>query len=119
MEDLSECLKLDGCNTSAYTYLGLALSSIGDYKRAEEAHLKAIQLDRNFLEAWGHLTQFYQDLANSTKALECLHQVLQIDSTFAKAYHLRGLLYHGMGEHRAFLWSIWIEQRLSRIYLLG
>lgn len=36
---------------------GLALSSIGDYKRAEEAHMKAIQLDRNFLEAWAHLTQ--------------------------------------------------------------
>lgn len=39
------------------TSQGLALSSIGEYKKAEEAHLKALQLDRNFLEAWAHLIQ--------------------------------------------------------------
>ncbi|KAH9663843.1 Suppressor of RPS4-RLD 1 [Citrus sinensis] len=111
VEDLSACVKLDKENKSAYTYLGLALSSIGEYKKAEEAHLKAIQLDRNFLEAWGHLTQvtmkqqfrflsFYQDLANSEKALECLQQVLYIDKRFSKAYHLRGLLLHGLGQHK-------------------
>ncbi|CAN0917967.1 Suppressor of RPS4-RLD 1 [Linum grandiflorum] len=100
IEDLSECVKLDEDNKSAYTYLGLALSSVGIYKRGEEAHLKSIQLDRSFLEAWAHLTQFYQDFANSTKALECIQQILQIDARFAKAYHLRGMLMHGMGEHR-------------------
>ncbi|CAK7337777.1 unnamed protein product [Dovyalis caffra] len=154
VEDLSACVKLDMDNMSAYTYLGLALSSVGEYKKAEEAHLKSIQIDRNFLEAWAHLTQwlceqnrveennkldlygcgderktqdgetqvtkileicvaglellvfdggfseFYQDLANSTKALDCINQILQIDSRFAKAYHFRGLLLHGMGEHR-------------------
>ncbi|WVZ26291.1 hypothetical protein V8G54_004835 [Vigna mungo] len=36
---------------------GLALSSIGEYKKAEDAHLKSLQIDRNFLEAWAHLTQ--------------------------------------------------------------
>ncbi|KZV24968.1 tetratricopeptide repeat protein 13-like [Dorcoceras hygrometricum] len=79
---------------------GLSLSSLGEYKRAEEAHRKAIQIDQNFLEAWTHLTQFYQDMADSEKALQCLHDVLQIDGRFAKAYHLRGLLLHGIGEHR-------------------
>ena len=39
------------------TVQGLALSSIGEYKKAEEAHLKSLQLDKNFLEAWAHLTQ--------------------------------------------------------------
>ncbi|GAU26094.1 hypothetical protein TSUD_225560 [Trifolium subterraneum] len=100
VEDLSACVQLDRDNKSAYTYLGLALSSIGEYKKAEEAHLKALQLDRSFLEAWGHLTQFYQDLSRPTKALECLTQVLQIDGRFARAYHLRGVLFHAMGEHR-------------------
>ncbi|KAJ0040577.1 hypothetical protein Pint_27946 [Pistacia integerrima] len=100
VRDLSECVKLDMDNKSAYTYWGLALSMIGEYKKAEETHLKAIQLDRNFLEGWGHMTTFYQDLANSTKALECLQQMLQIDERFPKAYHLRGLLLHGMGQHR-------------------
>lgn len=36
---------------------GLALSSVGEYKKAEEAHKKAIQIDQKFLEAWGHLAQ--------------------------------------------------------------
>ncbi|KAI5394165.1 hypothetical protein KIW84_061024 [Lathyrus oleraceus] len=100
VEDLSACVQLDRDNKSAYTYLGLALSSIGEYKKVEEAYLKSLQLDRSFLEAWGHLAQFYQDLSNPTKAFECLTEVLQIDGRFARAYHLRGLLFHAMGEHR-------------------
>ncbi|KAI7996355.1 Suppressor of RPS4-RLD 1 [Camellia lanceoleosa] len=38
IEDLYASIKLDKDNKSAYTYLGLALSSIGEYRRAEEAH---------------------------------------------------------------------------------
>ncbi|OVA17057.1 Tetratricopeptide repeat-containing domain [Macleaya cordata] len=101
VEDLSSCVRLDKDNKSAYTYLGLALASVGEYGRAEEAHRKSIELDSYYLEGWIHLAQFYQDLANSAKAFECLEQVLQIDGRWsAKAYHLRGLLYHGIGEHR-------------------
>lgn len=36
---------------------GLSLSSLGEYRRAEDAHIKAIQLDQSFLEAWAHLAQ--------------------------------------------------------------
>ncbi|GMP75636.1 hypothetical protein CsSME_00032647 [Camellia sinensis var. sinensis] len=43
-----------------------------------------------------NLTEFYQDLANSEKALECLQRVLQIDGRFTKANYL---LLHGMEEH--------------------
>ncbi|KAF5957922.1 hypothetical protein HYC85_005147 [Camellia sinensis] len=43
-----------------------------------------------------NLTEFYQDLANSEKALECLQRVLQIDGRFTKENYL---LLHGMGEH--------------------
>lgn len=38
-------------------YQGLALYSLGEYRKAEEAHKKAIQIERNFLEAWAHLAQ--------------------------------------------------------------
>ncbi|XP_072951320.1 suppressor of RPS4-RLD 1 [Typha angustifolia] len=100
VKDLSACVKRDKKNCSAYTYLGLALSAIGECQRAEDAHLLAIQLDQNFLEGWVHLAQFYQDLADYEKALRCLEKVLLVDARFAKAYHLRGLLYHGMGQHR-------------------
>ncbi|CAM8901012.1 unnamed protein product [Rhodiola kirilowii] len=99
-KDLSACLALDIYDKSAYTYLGLCLFSVGDFKRAEESHLRAIQLDKNFLEAWANLTQYYVDLADSTKVMNCIQQMLIVNSRFAKAYYLRGLLFHGMGAHR-------------------
>ncbi|KAL0687453.1 hypothetical protein Bca4012_087130 [Brassica carinata] len=70
------------------------------HERAEEAHLKSIQLDSNYLEAWLHLAQFYQELADYSKALECIDQVLQVDNRVWKAYHFRGFVFHGLGEHR-------------------
>ncbi|KAL9273423.1 Suppressor of RPS4-RLD 1-like protein [Drosera capensis] len=112
---------------------GLALSSIGDYKKAEESHLKALQLDRDSLEALTNLAQvfkelvallvnnltnlnpgyfsdddfmvtlslqLYQDLAKTDRAFECLDKILQINGSFAKGYYLRGLINHGMGDHR-------------------
>lgn len=36
---------------------GLALVSVGKYKRAFEAHEKALQLDPNFKEGWCHMAQ--------------------------------------------------------------
>ncbi|XP_065873083.1 suppressor of RPS4-RLD 1 [Euphorbia lathyris] len=124
VQDLSTCVKLDKDNKSAYTYLGLALSSIGEYKKAEEAHLKSIQLDRSFLEGWAHLTQFYLDLANSTKTLECVQEIHQIDIRFAKAYHLRGVLLHGMGDHRKAIKDLSLgltfeKSNIESLYLRG
>ncbi|KAG5535547.1 hypothetical protein RHGRI_023347 [Rhododendron griersonianum] len=90
IEDLSACVQLDEDNKSAYTYLGSALSSIGEYRRAEEAHMQSIKLDPNFLEAWAHLTQNIVAVCVTCIAL----------LWFAKAYYLRGLVLHGLGEHR-------------------
>ncbi|TVU13165.1 hypothetical protein EJB05_40697 [Eragrostis curvula] len=101
LEDLSTCVKRDKKNSSAHTYLGLALSALGEYKRAEDEHLLGIKYDESFLDCWGHLAQLYLDLAYPEKLLNCLEKVIQIDSRFAKAYHLRGILYHGMGRHRS------------------
>ncbi|KAL3646360.1 hypothetical protein CASFOL_011540 [Castilleja foliolosa] len=101
VKDLSACVEVDQDNKSAYSYLGLALYPLGEYRRAEEAHMKAIQIDKKFIEAWTHLTQeFYQDMANSEKALQCIHEIRKIDGRFSKAYHLHGLLLHAMGDHR-------------------
>nr|CAB3451680.1 unnamed protein product [Digitaria exilis] len=101
LEDLSTCVKRDKKNSSAHTYLGLTLSALGEYKRAEDEHLVGIKYDESFLDCWAHLAQLYLDLAYPEKLLNCLEKAIQIDSRFAKAYHLRGILYHGMGRHRS------------------
>ncbi|KAG2248484.1 hypothetical protein Bca52824_088112 [Brassica carinata] len=89
VNDLSICLKQEKDNKSAYTYLGLSFASLGEYIKAEEAHLKSIQLDSNYLEAWLHLAQFYQELADYSKALECIDQALQVDNKQAKKDKLK------------------------------
>ncbi|KAK9749557.1 hypothetical protein RND81_02G134300 [Saponaria officinalis] len=94
VKDLSTCVRLDRGNKSAHTYLGLSLSSIGEYKKAEDSHMNAIQLDSDFLE-------LYHDLANTSKAFECVTRSLDIDGRHVKAYYLRGLLSHGTGDHRS------------------
>ncbi|KAG2631215.1 hypothetical protein PVAP13_2NG006013 [Panicum virgatum] len=101
LEDLSTYVKRDKKNSSAHTYLGLTLSVLGEYKRAEDEHLVGIKYDESFLDCWAHLAQLYLDLAYPEKLLNCLEKAIQIDSRFAKAYHLRGILYHGMGRHRS------------------
>ncbi|KAI5012684.1 hypothetical protein ZWY2020_024950 [Hordeum vulgare] len=101
VEDLSTCVKRDKKNSSAHTYLGLTLSAVGEYKRAEDEHLLGIKYDGSFLDSWAHLSQLYLDLAYPEKMMDNLEKVIQIDSRFSKAYHLRGILYHGMGRHRS------------------
>uniref|UniRef100_A0A0D3A5X1 Uncharacterized protein n=1 Tax=Brassica oleracea var. oleracea TaxID=109376 RepID=A0A0D3A5X1_BRAOL len=89
VNDLSIYLKQEKDNKSAYTYLGLSFASLGEYIKAEEAHLKSIQLDSNYLEAWLHLAQFYQELADYSKALECIDQALQVDNKQARKDKLK------------------------------
>uniref|UniRef100_A0A0E0Q3C1 Suppressor of RPS4-RLD 1 n=1 Tax=Oryza rufipogon TaxID=4529 RepID=A0A0E0Q3C1_ORYRU len=101
VEDLSTCVKRDKKNSSAHTYLGLTLSALGEYKRAEDEHLLGIKYDENFLDSWAHLSQLYLDIGCPEKMLNNVEKVLQIDVSFGKAYHLRGILYHGMGRHRS------------------
>jgi len=59
VEDLSTCVKRDKKNSSAHTYLGLTLSAVGEYKRAEDEHLLGIKYDGSFLDSWAHLSQLY------------------------------------------------------------
>uniref|UniRef100_A0A0D9WUT7 Uncharacterized protein n=1 Tax=Leersia perrieri TaxID=77586 RepID=A0A0D9WUT7_9ORYZ len=101
VEDLSICVKRDKKNSSAHTYFGLTLSALGEYKRAEEEHLLGIKYDENFLDSWAHLSQLYLDIGCPEKMLNSIDKALQIDVSFGKAYHLRGILYHGMGRHRS------------------
>ncbi|RLM86183.1 tetratricopeptide repeat(TPR)-containing protein-like [Panicum miliaceum] len=64
LEDLSTCVKRDKKNSSAHTYLGLTLSVLGEYKRAEDEHLVGIKYDESFLDCWAHLAQIkdYDDV---------------------------------------------------------
>ncbi|GJN10543.1 hypothetical protein PR202_ga28644 [Eleusine coracana subsp. coracana] len=85
LEDLSKCVKRDKKNSSAHTYLGLTLSALGEYKRAEDEHLLAIKYDESFLDCWAHLAQLYLDLAYPEKLLNCLEKAIQLDSSYCLA----------------------------------
>lgn len=38
---------------------GLALAALGEHSKAEEAHLKSIEISRDFLDGWAHLVQVF------------------------------------------------------------
>lgn len=57
LDEVNVLISKEPCRVKFWLSQGLALSSLGEYKRAEEAHMKAIQIDQIFLEAWTHLTQ--------------------------------------------------------------
>ncbi|CAI9274135.1 unnamed protein product [Lactuca saligna] len=59
---LSSCnevteLTITGEWSSPKIHGGMTFSSLSEHKKVEEAHMKAIQIDQKFLEAWVHLAQ--------------------------------------------------------------
>jgi tetratricopeptide (TPR) repeat protein len=100
VNDLQECVVLDPKNKFAYNYLGLSLTSSGNYAEGIVAHRKAVELDTSYKEGWTHLAQSYKELADSDKAIECLQKAVALDGKYVQAYRLWGILLHGLGDHK-------------------
>ncbi|KAF2553692.1 hypothetical protein F2Q68_00037997, partial [Brassica cretica] len=116
VEDLTEALVLEPKSPDIFHERGepLGCSFTSCFIFHEEAHSKSIQLDSNYLEAWLHLAQHYQELADHHKAMECTEHALQVDNRKAiqelsiglsiensiECLYLRGSCYHAVGEYR-------------------
>nr|XP_007156747.1 hypothetical protein PHAVU_002G013900g [Phaseolus vulgaris]ESW28741.1 hypothetical protein PHAVU_002G013900g [Phaseolus vulgaris] len=98
IEDLTKALEFETNSADILHERGIVNFKFKEFDAAVEDLLACVQLDRDNKSAYTYL--FYQDISKPTKAQECLSQILQIDARFSRAYHLRGLLFHAMGEHR-------------------
>ncbi|CAF2032728.1 hypothetical protein HID58_078803 [Brassica napus] len=139
--DFTKAIESNPAACEAWKRRGQARAALGEFAEVsgsksslllEEAHSKSIQLDSNYLEAWLHLAQHYQELADHHKAMECTEHALQVNYRMLhypvltrvwKAYHLRGLAFHGLGEHRKAIQELSIglsiENSIECLYLRG
>ncbi|CAN6881362.1 unnamed protein product [Brassica oleracea var. botrytis] len=121
--DFTKAIESNPAACEAWKRRGKARAALGEFAEVsgsksslllEEAHSKSIQLDSNYLEAWLHLAQHYQELADHHKAMECTEHALQVDNRMAiqelsiglsiensiECLYLRGSCYHAVGEYR-------------------
>jgi tetratricopeptide (TPR) repeat protein len=72
LEHYNEAIKLVSDSPTLFKCKGDTLFELGRYSDAIEEYLKAIDIEPNFIEAWGHLSLSYLELNennNSTAAL--------------------------------------------------
>ncbi|KAF2542464.1 hypothetical protein F2Q68_00029289 [Brassica cretica] len=91
----------------AWKWRGQARAALGEFAEAVEALTRALELEPKSPDILHERGISILDLRTSLlpciKALECIDQVLQVDNRVWKAYHFRGFVFHGLGEHRTLL----------------
>lgn len=93
-------LEIDPTNPGAY--YGIAYSNEllkGDIKESLYGYEKAIELDRNYKEAYYYAATIYGDLGDYGKAVEYLKRVLEIDPKDYIAYNDLGSIYETLGNY--------------------
>ena len=101
-----------GSEGAAYTNLGIAYYSLGDYKKAIEFHLKSLKIAKEIGDksaeggACTNLGSAYEFLGDYEKAIEYHQQSLSIAEEFAekgsqgKAYANLGNVHYSLGDYR-------------------
>jgi len=77
---------------------------LGDYyyrqqniQRAIKEYKMALQMDSLLTPVYTNLATAYSVVGENKKALQALSTLIAIEPTYARAFYLRGLLYHEMG----------------------
>ena len=60
-----------------YNIIGLAYMGLGEFEKAKKAFLKALQLDKNFSEAWTNLSAYYIAKGKWKEAVEACQNALK------------------------------------------
>lgn len=98
--------------------LGVAMSRLGLVaEAAEKFRLAAERLPENAVVACNLGWALYDSGGSRREALDCLDRAVELDSTNARAFHLRGLC---RGGHRAigdFVQALWLDPGRTESYL--
>ncbi|KAG2239372.1 hypothetical protein Bca52824_091803 [Brassica carinata] len=121
VEDLTQALVLEPKSPDILHERGIINFKSKDFTAAIKDLSTFLKQEKYNKSAYSYV--HYQELADHHKALECIEQALQVDNRVWKAYHLRGLVFHGLGEHRYAqlndLFGLSIENSIECLYLRG
>jgi len=86
-------------NPWSYCYLGSAYVGIDSLDMAEDAYIKAKNLDPNLLHNQYRLAYVYRLQGKYEKSIAVLEEILRIDPEETSAHYNLGIIYKLMGEH--------------------
>lgn len=95
-----EILKIDPTNPGGY--YGLAYTNElgkGDIKDSLDFYEKAIELDKNYKEAYYYAATIYGDMKNYDKAIDYLKKTINLDPNDFIAYNDLGAIYETLGKY--------------------
>ncbi|KAL0450193.1 UNVERIFIED_CONTAM: Suppressor of RPS4-RLD 1, partial [Sesamum latifolium] len=111
--DLTKALEFEPNSADILHERGIVNFKFKDYKAAVEDLSACVEVDKDNKSAYTYL--FYQEMANSEKALQCIHEILNIDgrnaikelsaglsieSSNIECLYLRASCYHAIGEFK-------------------
>ncbi len=79
---------------------GNSLFKDGDYERAVEYYLRAIEESPEHVGAWHSLANAYVQLKDYDRALTAIERAIQLKPDFGGLYAIRGIIYDHMGKYR-------------------
>lgn len=105
IEMINKSLELDSNYAPAYNQLGERLHRYAQYgllnpeetKRAENAFLKALELNGELIIALGNLSSIYTETNRIIEAVELTKQILEINPNSSEAHYSLGYIYRYAG----------------------
>ena len=111
---VEEGLRLAGESGYGHFVLGFVRCSRGENQRAEQALLKAIEIDPTLAHAHYYLALVYLRLRDDERAMVAMERTIAIDPGYTEAYYSLGTLYARTGRVDEGERMIELFQQLSR-----
>ncbi len=99
VRSLDEVLKYNSSSKLAYFYKGIAYHSLGKNEEAYYNYTKAIEIDRNMVDAYYNRGQLIAK-TNPKQALDDFVSAVALDSKFVDAYYSIAALQKNLGQYK-------------------
>ena len=96
---LKECLKYNPNSHLAYFYIGVAYHTIGDEDSAIDSYSKAIEKDKNMIDAYFNRGQLLMK-SSPKDALDDFVKAVALDNKFLDAYYSIAVIQKNLGQYK-------------------
>ncbi|MDD2697334.1 MAG: tetratricopeptide repeat protein [Arcobacteraceae bacterium] len=105
IENFKKALSLDKDYVSAYSNLAICYKKIKEYHKTINCLFKALQLSKTpDVDIYYNLGNTLSSIEEYSKAISYFDKVIEIDPTYYKAYHAKGLVFNHLTDYKKALW---------------